>query len=227
MMTFLWFVACASPHLTEEGAVAPTLARLDSDASGTVTEAEYVAVLFNGVPFGAVDKNLDGALSAQELLDLVSSSEPGDKVSQPPSRSTQSRARKKKSVKAGQQRSVDRAQDTDDSAARARREGQAGVRLTLEALREEVQAVCADCPLPSDEEIEAAGTTSDLGTAVSRAVLLQLETAAHKAGVGFPAALRAEALATRPVVASYEPEPEGERLASGPNRAPPSSDAAP
>ncbi|MSQ00797.1 MAG: hypothetical protein EXR71_02765 [Myxococcales bacterium] len=68
-MTWLW-LACA-PAWTAAEALAPHLARLDTDHDGRVVAAEYERTVWNGAPFGSVDADADGALSPGELATLV------------------------------------------------------------------------------------------------------------------------------------------------------------
>lgn len=68
-MIWLW-LACA-PSWTAADALAPHLSRLDTDHDGRVAAAEYERTVWNGAPFGSVDTDGDGALSAGELATLV------------------------------------------------------------------------------------------------------------------------------------------------------------
>ncbi|MES2640599.1 MAG: hypothetical protein V4850_13985 [Myxococcota bacterium] len=213
MTTLLWLLACG-PRYEEVDAVAPTLARLDTDKSGTVTEPEYVAVSFHGAPFEKVDTDQSGTLSSEELLALIAESNPSD-LTVPRTGPQVVRARKKAadktSTKAAQNGTPPAGAPVEPSpeeAKRVRAEGQYIVRMTLESLRDEVRAVAPNHPLPSDDAIKLAAGTSDLYTVECRALLLELETAADTVGVGFPVPLRAAVLATVPVVESFVPVDE-------------------
>jgi hypothetical protein len=223
-MTLLWLFACG-PRYEEVDAVAPTLARLDTDKSGTVTEAEYVAVSFHGAPFEKVDTDQSGTLSPEELLALIMESNPADLTVPRTGPQVVRGGRKKgadkttdkgptKTAKKGTAPAGEPVEPSPEEAKRVRSEAQYVVRMTLESLRDEVHAVAPNHPLPNDDAIKLAAGTSDLYTVECRALLLELETAADTVGVGFPAPLRAAVLATMPVVASFVPvdEPAGAEI---------------
>lgn len=216
-MGLLWLLACGT-RWTEGDAVAPTLARLDADKNGTVTGAEYDAVLFRGAPFGEVDRDKNGALSADELLAIVSENNPADLTVPRTGPQVVRGARSKGKDKTDGPRPVPGTapkggpslEPSQEDARRVRSEAQYVVRMTFESLCEEVRAVAPTHELPTDEEIKFAAGTSDLRTAESRALLLRLEAASDAVGAGFPASLRAAVLVTRPVVASFVPADEPE-----------------
>ncbi len=229
-MMLLWLLACG-PRWSEADAVTPTLARLDTDGDGSVRESEYEAVRYLGKSFVEVDTDGNGAFSADELLTLVSETDPvdiGRGRKAPPARGKGKRNRGASqkggggpaqkaggTPKGGGGPAAARPVESPQLLAQA----QFVVRRVLESLQEEVRAVAPDAPLPDDEAVKRAAGSADIRTAESREVLLQLEAAADAAGIGFPAALRAAALATVPVTESFVPPDPGPD-AQGPGGAP-------
>lgn len=77
----VWLLACgggggAEAPWTPESALAPHLARLDTDADGRVTDTEYTRTRRDGPPFATADQDGDGALGAGELVWLVRAQSP-------------------------------------------------------------------------------------------------------------------------------------------------------
>ncbi len=140
----LW--ACGSPSWTAEGAVAPTLARLDTDGDGRVVESEYQARAWRAPPFTAVDLDGDGALSTGELLQLLQEQDPatfvGDKTRRPLDPTRWARP------------------FSSDPAQRQ-------VRELLDYLAAEVHAKDPDLPLPSPDQRSAAVASGDLDSPAS------------------------------------------------------------
>ena len=190
-MILLFLVMGCAARWTESGVLAPTLARLDKDGDGTVSVAEYEKVTFHADPNEHVDANHDGAVSLDELGVHVLSVDPAS-LTVPRSGPQVVRGKRGKGAKA---RPVDKPADER----RLRSERQWGVRLTLLALRVDIEGVAPQAVLPTDEVLLAASSTASLRTAESRAVLASLEAASDAAGLDFPGSLRAAALAKEPV----------------------------
>lgn len=101
---WLWMLGCAvpsgtfseapswtpsrAPSWTPESALAPHLARLDTDGDGRVTEPEYTRTRRDGPPFATADQDGDGSLAAAELVWLIRAQSPttfdGDAAPVPP-----------------------------------------------------------------------------------------------------------------------------------------------
>lgn len=69
----IWLLAaCAAPPMwSDEAVLGGVRARLDRDADGRVTAAEYDAARWNGPPFASADTDGSGELSASELAELL------------------------------------------------------------------------------------------------------------------------------------------------------------
>ena len=70
MSLLIVLLACSTPRWTEEGALAPHRAAIDTNGDGRVTADEYDRVRWQGPPFSSADGDGDGDLSAAELLTL-------------------------------------------------------------------------------------------------------------------------------------------------------------
>ncbi|MES2645067.1 MAG: hypothetical protein V4850_36610, partial [Myxococcota bacterium] len=152
-MTLLLLLACGreaapwTPSWTPEGALAPHLARLDTDGDGRVTEAEYTRTRREGPPFATADRSGDGALAADELVWLVRAQSPttfdGDAAPLP----------------AG----------LDPADRRARTGGARDVWELLTWMGDSLRA--AGAPGPDPAAVEAAVNSASLDSAETRAVL--------------------------------------------------------
>lgn len=206
MMGLLWFLACGGPRFTEVAAIAPTLARLDTDKNGTVTEAEYVAVSFKGFSFAAVDTDSSGDLSAAELLTLVDRSNPADLTYPRPAPVVMRGQARQGPQKPHGASPAPRSAPSSGRGVHRSGEARMAALMILESLRAEVLAEVPGHGVPSHEELQAAADSGGINTAESRAVLLKLEAAADAVGADFPASLRAEKLAALPVAESDAPQ---------------------
>jgi hypothetical protein len=160
----LALLSCGRAAWTVEGALSPTLARLDQDHDGRVTATEYARVVFPPGPFPDADG--DGALSIDELRASMLATDPVTFYTAP---ATSARR--------------------DPAVAR-----HAGVHGTLawrvlESLRLEAEA--AGGPGPTPDEVEEAARLGDLDSPAVRTLLAGMEADAARAGRRFPASLRA------------------------------------
>jgi len=158
------------PAWTHAGALAPTLALMDADADGRVSEAEYVRLALAGPTFERVDLDRDGALSGEELERLVFLQDPlsFDGVSERQAWGD-----------------VDQTETTHPDGFERR-----SLRDLFRSLTEAVRAADPEAALPDEETIEAAARTRRLESYESRALLLALAEAADGAGIVFPERLR-------------------------------------
>lgn len=194
-MTILLLLACAKdPGWTEASAIAPTLAKIDTDHDGAVSAAEWEAVSFHAVPFAAVDTDKSGGIDEAELLTLLVATDP----------STMTMPRAGPQTKRGHTRTS--AIKAEPAAAlnplRVRHERALTTRYALLAIQEELQAAAPDLVLPTRDEVLRTADSGDLRTVESRALLARMEAAADSAKLDFPASLRASELAKEEVVAS-------------------------
>jgi hypothetical protein len=78
VIALLLVLGCGSPRdpWTEAGALAPNLARIDTDRDGRVTDAEWARVAYAAPPLGSLDEDEDGALDAGELSRWLATQDP-------------------------------------------------------------------------------------------------------------------------------------------------------
>jgi hypothetical protein len=164
---------------TSARALAPALARIDTNHDGKVTEDEYVARAILEPAFAAIDTNADGMLSLGELEVLTLGQDP----------LTYGTAAKSAAQGnyAGSSSGPRSAPTVDIQALGPPTE----TFFVLRDLREEVLSVNPNLPVPSDADIALAARTDNLGSEQSRLVLAQLEQASTAAGLKFPTRFRA------------------------------------
>ncbi|MFZ5480558.1 MAG: hypothetical protein ACOZNI_27595 [Myxococcota bacterium] len=173
-------LACAPEGpWTADRAIAPALARMDTDGDGGVVAAEWATVDDAGLSFGDADGDGDGVLDRDELLALTRRVDPmawyesdGGAGPEPP----------RGSPKAGPPPRFDEPPEVRN---RVRTN-----LLVLAVLAEEIASVDPTLPLPSPERAEAAARAG-LASPEARTVLDELEAASAKAGLAFPTSLKA------------------------------------
>lgn len=164
MTGLLLVLACHTGRWTDDAALAPTLARMDADHDGRVTEAEYTHVAFGAPTFDRCDADADGTLDLSELAALVAEQDPVEFFPYP------RRMRQEPAVPAAPRYWRD--QDV------------------LRAIRDEIVAKDAAAAVPDDAALHAATNAGDLASAEVAVVLAQLQAAADASAAPFPPSLR-------------------------------------
>ena len=167
----LAILSCGTPAWTVDGAMSPTLARLDQDHDGRVTQAEYDRVAFPA--HGFPDSDGDGDLSTAELRDSILATDPSTFFTAPAASARR-----------------------DPTSAR-----HAGVHGTLqwrvlESLRLEAEA--AGGPAPTADEVEEAARLGDIDSPGVQALLSRMASEADASGRSFPTSLRPPASSLQP-----------------------------
>lgn len=167
-MIFLAFLACDRGPWTTENALAPSLARMDKDGDGRVTEAEYAPVSFAGPPWADVDLDASGDVDLRELAGLIQRQDPTtfyfSDPELPPPRMGGGKPDEERSHKVA-------------------------VLRVFETLQAEVVARDPSVPVPTAGEMEEAAEPGTLDSAEALAMFARLEVASKAAGVTFPKAL--------------------------------------
>ena len=162
LLWLAWLLAYQSTW-TVEGAVAPTLQRMDTNGDHQVDRAEYERVRARGQDIDAVDRDGSGTLDLPELVALLTHQDPRVYAAPyvPPLRMRP---------------------HTDDLP------NLIVDRKVLQALVEELRAA-HDATAPTDEEIEAAAAAGLLAPE-GTALLDRIEAGYARAGLRFPATVR-------------------------------------
>lgn len=163
----IWFLACSSSSWTESTALQPTLERLDSNADGSVSAAEF-AVVAPRTDFGRLDTDRNEALALDELLAWMDVADPltfDNRMGRP---------------------AVSRQQAAGGESTTAE------VRMLLDLfffLTEELIAADPEFPRLSDHHLRNAAATASLSSPQSTAVLDSLRAGYESAGLTFPPGL--------------------------------------
>jgi hypothetical protein len=167
----IWLLlACETgPRWTEAGAVAPAVARVDTNGDGRLDETEFARAAWKSPSFDFTDADKDEALTPAELAVALKKVDPLDFDGAP--------ARGAPDPRLGP--------------------GMTGT-FTVEqrwlwellyGLRDEALAKDPAAPVPTDEAVRTAIATGSVDAAATQAVLVQLRDAWTAAGLTFPAGL--------------------------------------
>ncbi|MFZ5479644.1 MAG: hypothetical protein ACOZNI_22955 [Myxococcota bacterium] len=171
----IWLLACApSSPWTTERALAPALARLDSDGDGRVVAAEWARVDDGGATFAEADADGDGAVDVGELAAVNAGADPLAWFEE-------------RGGIVGPRKRTDKKRMPIDT----RRDRPTPDQLVLRVLVEDIRAKDPSVPLPDPARVDAVGRAGDLRGEEARALLAELEAASEQAGLGFPEPLRA------------------------------------
>ena len=163
----IWFLACSTSPWTEATALRPTLDRLDTNADGTVSAAEF-AVVAPQTDFGWLDADRNDRLSHDELVAWMDRADPltfDSRMGRP---------------------AISRQQ------AMASESTSAEIRMLLDLfffLSEELISADPAIPRPSDHHLRNAAATASLSSPQSTTVLNELREGYEAAGLTFPPGL--------------------------------------
>lgn len=216
-MSLLLLLACAKAPdgpWTPERAIAPALARVDTNGDGIVNAEEWARVDFGGPTFAEADADGNGAVSAEELHARTLAEEPLDWFEINPDKMLEllSDLPNAKAASALLQGGPGSGRPPPAGAAGGAQGGPPGgggggqggrtggsstdapeAWAVMAILAEEITSADPTVPVPDAARIWDVGHAVKLDAPEARAILAELEVAAAKARVPFPARLRASA----------------------------------